>query len=119
MYAVRDLERSLSPYESMCWPMQALLSFVTGPEVVSQITGGAPRQIVGEHAGIMPRLLVVAAEHDVLCTTPVLEDAAKRYRAAFQHCVHAGKLDGVSEYDVWVEDGDKEGEDRDGVHLQS
>jgi hypothetical protein len=115
MYVVRDLERLLSPYESMCWPMQALLPFVTGPDVVSQITGWAPRQTDREHAGITPRLLVVAAEHDVLCTPPVLEDAAKRYRAAFEHCVRAGKLDGVSEDDVRVEDGDKEGEDRDGV----
>ncbi|OAL03828.1 alpha/beta-hydrolase [Phaeosphaeriaceae sp. SRC1lsM3a] len=114
MSTVKELERLLAPYESMLWPMQALSPFVTGPDVVSRIEGWKPRKS-GESAGVAPRLLVLAAEHDVLCTPPVLEDAAKRYRAAFQHCVKVGKLDGVSEDDVRVEMGDEEGENRDGV----
>ncbi|KAH7089146.1 Alpha/Beta hydrolase protein [Paraphoma chrysanthemicola] len=115
---VKDLERLLSPYESMCWPMQALSPFVTGPDVLSRITGWSPRGSSGKTnspAGITPRLLVVAAEHDVLCTPPVLEDAAKRYRVAFHHCVRIGKLDGVSESDARLDANEQEGEDRDGV----
>ncbi|KAF2829330.1 alpha/beta-hydrolase [Ophiobolus disseminans] len=113
---VKELERLLSPYESMCWPMQGLQPFVTGPDVVSRITGWRSRDGDKSHgpAGITPRFLVLAAEHDVLCTPPVMEDAAKRYRAAFHHCVRVGKLDGVSEHDARVED-DKDGELRDGV----
>jgi hypothetical protein len=45
----------------------------------------------------------------------VLEDTARRYRAAFHHCVRDGKLDGVSESDARIEDVDDEGEDRDGI----
>lgn len=118
---VKDLERLLAPYESMCWPMQALSPFVTGPDVVSQITGWTPRKVstslkqAGGPTGIAPRFLVLAAEHDVLCTPPVLKDAAKRYRAAFHHCMRVGMLAGVSEEDVRIEDSDGEGEDRDGV----
>jgi hypothetical protein len=116
---VRELERLLSPYESMCWPMQALSPFVTGPDVVTRITGWKPRNgpdsKVDESAGIAPRFLVLAAEHDVLCTPAVMEDAAQRYRAAFHNCVRTGKLDGVSEDDFRVEERDNEGEGRDGV----
>ena len=36
---VESLQRLLSPYESMLWPMQALFKFVTGPDVLSSITG--------------------------------------------------------------------------------
>lgn len=99
--------------------MQALSPFVTGPDVVSQITGWKSRKpIAGEEqtpSGITPRLLVLAAEHDVLCTPLVLEDAAKRYRVAFHHCVRVGKLDGVGEEDAGVKCSDTEGEDPDGV----
>jgi hypothetical protein len=112
---VRDLERLLAPYESMCWPMQALPAFVTGPDVVSRITGWRPRETRSDGpSGIAPRMLVLAAEHDVLCTPGLLEDAAKRYRKAFRECVRAGQLDGVSE-DNTREEGDEEGEDRDSV----
>ena len=106
----------LAPYESMLWPMQALSAFVTGPDVVSRIEGWKPRSssTAGE-AGVAPRMLVLAADHDVLCTPPVLEDAAKRYRAAFHHCVRVGKLDGVSEDDLSTEKENGEGEHRDGV----
>ena len=115
---VKDLERLLSPYESMCWPMQGLPQFVTGPDVVSRIVGWRPRHVkVDGGAGIAPRFLVLAAEHDVLCKPLVMEDAAKRYRAAFHHCVRVGKLDGVSEYDARIEDNNKESEDRDGVEF--
>jgi|TARA_R110002003_G_scaffold595_9_gene20783 hypothetical protein len=116
---VKSLERLLSPYESMLWPVQALSPFITGPDVLSRITGWTSRKPIGTMAngpaGITPRLLVLAAEHDVLCTPPVLEDAARRYRAAFHHCVRAGKLDGVSEHEARAEKSDEEGEDRDGV----
>ena len=99
--------------------MQALSPFVTGPDVVSRITGWKPRDTLNVEgdgaAGIAPRFLVLAAEHDVLCTPLVMEDAAKRYRAAFHHCVRMGKLDGVSQYDARIEDSDEEGGDQDGV----
>lgn len=97
--------------------MQALSPFVTGPDVVSRIEGWKPRSSADadEGAGIAPRMLVLAAEHDVLCTPTVLEDAAKRYRNAFQHCVRVGKLDGVSEDDLRAEKENGEGEHRDGV----
>jgi hypothetical protein len=114
---VKELERLLSPYESMCWPMQGLQPFVTGPDVVSRITGWESRNDDKRNgsAGITPRFLVLAAEHDVLCTPPLMEDAAKRYRAAFRHCVRVGKLDGVSEYDAGVEDSNEGGKDEAGV----
>jgi hypothetical protein len=113
---VEDLESLLSPYESMCWPMQGLLPFVTGPDVVTRIIGWKPRKNSSEKAtAITPRFLILAAEQDVLCTPPVLEDAAKRYRAAFHHCVRVGKLDGVSEPDARIETGDEGQDDRDGV----
>jgi hypothetical protein len=116
---VRELEHLLSPYESMCWPMQALSPFVTGPDVLNRITGWKPRRVsspkADEAAGITPRLLVLAAEHDVLCTPSVMQDAAKRYRASFHHCIRTGKLDGVSEYNLRVEESNEEGEDCDGV----
>ncbi|KAH8728655.1 Alpha/Beta hydrolase protein [Phaeosphaeriaceae sp. PMI808] len=115
---VKDLERLLSPYESVCWPVQTLSPFVTGADVVSHITGWAPRKTSSKKAnepiGIIPRFLVLAAEHDVLCTPPVLRDAAKRYRAAFHLCIRVGML-AVSEEDARIEDSDEEGEDRDGV----
>jgi hypothetical protein len=103
---VKDLERLLSPYESMCWPMQALFPIVTGPDVLQSITGWKPRKLEredGRATGIAPRLLVLAAEFDVLCTPAILLDAARRYRVAFHQCVRSGKLDGVSEHDARVE----------------
>ena len=42
-------------------------------------------------------MLVLAAEHDVLCTPPLLLDTAERYRAAFRDCVNAGILPGVGQ----------------------
>ena len=119
-FVVKDLERLLSPYESMCWPMQALFPIVTGPDVIQSISGWKPRKPVGEdrHAtGIAPRLLVLAAELDVLCTPAVLFDAAKRYRTAFHFCVRVGKLDGVSDFDARVED--DESDDWDGVTFKA
>jgi hypothetical protein len=46
----------------------------------------------------------------------VLLDAAKRYRAAFLHCVRAGKLDGILEYDVRATENDDE--DWDGIRFK-
>lgn len=46
------------------------------------------------------RLLVLAAEKDVLCTPTLLFDAAQRYGAAFRDLVKRGKVDGVSENDL-------------------
>jgi hypothetical protein len=92
------------------------MPFVTGPDVVTRIVGWKPRKNSGEKAaGVTPRVLILAAEHDVLCTPSVLEDAAKRYRVAFHYCVRVEKLDGVSEQDARVETGDEEQDDRDGV----
>ena len=101
---VKDLESLLSPYESMLWPMQALFRFVTGPDVISSIVGWTPRNPVtsDELSGVASRLLVLAAEDDVLCTPKILEDAAERYRAAFYYCMKMGKLDGVYESDARV-----------------
>lgn len=104
---VQALERLLSPYESMCWPMQALSPFVTGPDVIQQITGWTTRKSSSSKSGgIAPRFLVLAAEHDVLCKPHILLDAAKRYRAAFRHCLRVRKLDGVSEQDARSQDED-------------
>ncbi|CAN9287824.1 unnamed protein product [Alternaria alternata] len=109
---VKDLERLLSPYESMGWPMQALFPFVTGPDVLKSITGWKLQHSTNEDGSgttVMPRFLVLAAELDVLCTPSVLLDAAKRYRAALRDCVKSGKLDDISKYDVRVmENGDEE-----------
>jgi hypothetical protein len=67
----------------MLWPLQCLFRFVSGPDVLSSIVDwnwGA-----GEETASKPsRLFVLAAEHDVLCTPEICEDAALRYRAAFQ-----------------------------------
>jgi len=103
----------------MGWPTQSLFPFVTGPDVIKSITGWKPRNSTGEDANgvtIAPRLLVLAAELDVLCTPSVLLDAAKRYRAAFLYCVRAGKLDGILEYDVRATENDDE--DWDGIRFK-
>jgi hypothetical protein len=103
----------------MCWPLQGLFPFVTGPDVVQSITGWKPRKPASENgtgAGIAPRLLVLAAELDVLCTPSVLFDVAKRYRSAFHFCLGAGKLDGVKEHDTRAED--DESEEWDGVTFK-
>ncbi|KAL1798498.1 hypothetical protein ACET3X_002535 [Alternaria dauci] len=117
---VKDLERLLSPYESMGWPMQALFPIVTGPDVLKSITGWKTQQPTSEDrrgTTIIPRFLVLAAELDVLCTPPVLLDAAKRYRAAFRHCVRSRKLDGIREYDdEHIEGNDEDG--RDGISFK-
>jgi hypothetical protein len=108
---VKDLERLLSPYESMGWPMQGLFPFAIGADVIQSITGWEPRKSTtdgGTGTGIAPRLMVLAAELDVLCTPSISLDAAKRYRSAFHHCVRAGKLDGISKSDLCVMDDDDE-----------
>ncbi|CAO2654675.1 Nn.00g114080.m01.CDS01 [Neocucurbitaria sp. VM-36] len=116
---IKQLEYLLAPYESMCWPMQVLSAFVTGPDVIQHITGwmsGKSSSANAAPAGIAPRFLVLAAEEDVLCTPAVLLDAAKRYRATFYHCIRTGKLGGVSESDARFEVED--GENWNGVSLK-
>lgn len=91
--------------------MQALFRFVTGPDVLSSITGWTPRkpssstssQLAGEGKeapGVSQRLLVLAAEHDVLCTPAISEDAARRYHSAFEQMVKVGQLEGLARGDV-------------------
>jgi hypothetical protein len=102
---VQSLQRLLSPYESMLWPMQGLFKFVTGPDVLSSITGWSSKS--STRKGVSQNLMVLGAEHDVLCTPPILKDAAERYRAAFAQMVELGKVDGVSTKDV--ESGEEHG----------
>jgi pimeloyl-ACP methyl ester carboxylesterase len=104
---VRRLEKLLSPYESMLWPLQTLFRFVTGPDVLSSITPRAP--------GVTPRILVLAAEKDVLCRPEILLRAAQRYRAAFRELVRRGKIDGVSEAEISGKGDVEQGVYRDGV----
>jgi hypothetical protein len=111
---VKQLERLLSPYESMLWPMQALFRFVTGPDVVCSIEWVVTKSASLSHRAT-PRFLILAGEHDVLCMPAILHDAAERYRDAFRHCVKMGKLDGVSEHDS--QDGPGRDED-DGVRFR-
>lgn len=111
MSVVQKFERLLSPYESMCWPMQALFPIVTGPDVIQAITGWKPRPPrEGNDASlsIPPRLFVLAAEMDVLCTPQVLFDAANRYCTAFHDCLGLGRLDGVTEHEQSSGDGKTE-----------
>ncbi|PVH92789.1 alpha/beta-hydrolase [Periconia macrospinosa] len=78
---VRAFAAHLSPYESMLWPLQSLLPFVRGPDVLGSITGFRGEK---ENEKVRPGLLVLAAQHDVLCTPAILADAAGRYREAFK-----------------------------------
>lgn len=88
---VRNFAKLLSPYESMLWPTQALNAFVTGPDVLTSITGWTRRGSIPSTSqsdkpisDVSQRLFILAAEKDVLCTPAILEDAAQRYRRAFQ-----------------------------------
>lgn len=99
---VHHLERLLSPYESFAWPLQGLIPFVNARNVVSSIMGWRLRSASASGIStpmatprIRSRLLVIAGEHDVLCTPSVLQDAAMRYRAAFRQMLQEGKLDGL------------------------
>ncbi|KAF9739354.1 hypothetical protein PMIN06_000950 [Paraphaeosphaeria minitans] len=101
---VQSFAKLLSPYESMLWPMQALNAFVTGPDVLSSITGWARRRpIPSKSPGEEPtpelsqRLFILAAERDVLCTPAILEDAAQRYRRAFRDIESDKRLRGAIE----------------------
>lgn len=80
----------------MLWPVQALFKFVTGPDVLSSITGWSAEA----DAGVSHNMLVLAAEHDVLCTPAISKDAAERYRAAFVDSVKHGKVDGIKATDL-------------------
>jgi len=102
---IKDLEGLLSPYESMGWPVQALFPFVTGSDVIQSITGWRPQKSTngdGTRTGMAPRMMVLAAELDVLCTPSILLDAATRYRFAFDYCIRAGTLDGISTPDLGI-----------------
>jgi hypothetical protein len=94
---VKHLQNLLSPYESMLWPLQTLFRFVTGPDVLSSITGWRLRSTTGTATPLVTdRLLVLAAEHDVLCTPEILRDAAKRYRSAFREAFRLEMLEGLA-----------------------
>jgi hypothetical protein len=103
----------------MFWPVQALFPIVTGPDVIQSITGWKPRKTQGadEKANVAPRLFVLAAEFDVLCTPSILLDAAKRYRTAFLDCLRLRKLDGVSEHTIYPGNNEENGE-HDGVKFE-
>lgn len=97
---VQHLERLLSPYESFAWPLQGLFPFVNAQNVIASITGWRRRSDLMSGTTTSSttstegsRFLVIAGEHDVLCTPVVLEDAANRYRKAFQQVLERGKLD--------------------------
>lgn len=87
---VQSFTKLLSPYESLLWPMQALNAFVTGPDVLTSITGWEGRKYTrlpstnDEELSVSQRLFIIAAEKDVLCTPAILEDAAQRYKRAYQ-----------------------------------
>lgn len=103
----------------MLWPVQALTPIVTGPDVIQSITGWKPRQQkqgAEKKTSVAPRLFVLAAEFDVLCTPSILRDAAYRYRTAFQDSVRLRKLDGISEHTGHAED-DKS-EESNGVRFE-
>ena len=93
---VRRFAPLLAPFESMLWPVQALFRFVTGPDVLSSITGWGARistkaaEVGDEGSKLKQGLFVLAAEKDVLCTPAVLEDAAQRYRQALRTIVSQG-----------------------------
>jgi hypothetical protein len=96
----------------MLWPVQGLFKFVTGPDVLASITGWTTK--TGNRTsgvGVSQNVLVLAAEHDVLCTPALLRDAAARYRHAFMQLVRKGKVDGVTE-------GNLEGSEDGGVVLE-
>lgn len=119
---VEDLQRQLSPYESMCWPLQALNAFVTGPDVLQRITGwsyvhrslnqGTTSTLPA--SGVTPRLFVLAAQHDVLCRPATLLNTARHYRNAFRQCLEMRKWQGVSSETLALADDDS----RDGVRFK-
>lgn len=77
--------------------MQCVSRFITGPDVLSSIVGWKDSESGSEHSkrtGMTSRLLVLAAEKDVLCTPAILQDTAQRYRAAFKDMVKTHKIDG-------------------------
>ncbi|KAF2268756.1 alpha/beta-hydrolase [Lojkania enalia] len=119
---VKHLEGLLAPYESMLWPVQMLPRFATGGDVISSILGWSPRKTISsvKHTdrpiGISQRMMVLAAEHDVLCQPGLLLDAAQRYRASFWELVQNKKLDGVSGSDLRIEN--DQGDDWDGVRFR-
>lgn len=76
--------------------MQALSRFVTGPDVLSSITGWGIRVTIAseksdaESSTLKQGLFVLAAEKDVLCTPAILDDAAQRYRESLRNLVSRG-----------------------------
>ncbi|KAF2273043.1 alpha/beta-hydrolase [Westerdykella ornata] len=86
---VQEFSRLLSPYESMLWAPQGLFAFVTGPDVL--------RSIAGWRVGGPDRMLVLAAERDVLCTPALLRDAAARYRAGLEKMIKSKEVEGEAD----------------------
>lgn len=72
---VQRFTRLLSPYESMLWPVQALNAFISGPDVLSSITGWVRRKprLLASSPNPTQRLFVLAAEQDVLGTDALSE----------------------------------------------
>jgi pimeloyl-ACP methyl ester carboxylesterase len=99
---IQSFAKLLSPYESMLWPMQALNAFITGPDVLSSITGWAhpkSRPSISSSdkstSELTQRLFILAAEKDVLCTPAILKDAAQRYRRAFKEMASKSNLENM------------------------
>ena len=81
--------------------MQTLFRFVSGPDVLSSIIGWRLHSVAGAATPLVTdRLLVLAAEHDVLCTPAILQDAAKRYRSGFREAFRLEMLEGLVDSDV-------------------
>ncbi|KAF1993231.1 alpha/beta-hydrolase [Amniculicola lignicola CBS 123094] len=107
---VQPLERLLSPYESMLWPLQMMPSFVDAPTLLSQITGwtkpssstpsSPPSLSSSAHQKITPAMLILAASADILCPPSLLFSACQQYRSGFWDAVHRKKIAGVSEEDL-------------------
>lgn len=76
--------------------MQALFAFVTGPDVLSSITGWTGHS----SSALKQALFVLAAEKDVLCTPEILGDAAQRYRGALGNMARKGKIECVEKIDM-------------------
>ncbi|KAF2188129.1 alpha/beta-hydrolase [Zopfia rhizophila CBS 207.26] len=88
--SVRIFEKLLAPYESLLWPSQMLPSFVNPTALLSNIVGW--NRSASSTKPNADKLLVLAAEYDVLCTPKVLLDAAERYMKAFSDMVRRNAI---------------------------
>ena len=82
--------------------MQALFAFVTGPDVLSSITGWTRN---GDNSSrLRQSLLVLAAEKDVLCTPSIMKDAAQRYQEALTRMVVNEKFGDKNKFNLSFHD---------------